>query len=334
MTAASRGRPRRGEPRTQYALTDVTTPVSGLFRLGDRTKRLEATKVVVEHDGLEVSYVTPYRLGAEEWRTLLAVSALAGLDGDRFRGRDGEPPLPTLWDRFLAEGVAAERDALRLRTTAYALLREVGLVDTGPNRKALSACLERLSAVMQTLRKGNKVMSGARLLSFAHDEDSGELAIGVSPQMARAILGESKQYVRISLVEVRRLPSAAAVLLHAYLSARVRAGATVAYPIDALVEVVYGSGPVAPAARRKRRLLVREALLSFSDWTTWQIGLGEVRAPGGAKAQMARVHRVDRAALERWEAEARAEALPAPRDEHPEYPEAPEEPEEDSTGEG
>lgn len=294
-----------GVPRTSFARTDITTPAAGLFRVAEKGRpRLEATEVSVEHDGVVVTYVTPYRLGAEEWRVLLAIAALAGLDGDRFR-RSSEP---SLWDQFLTSGVAADRDALHLRTTAYALLREVGLEDSGQNRRALSGYLDRLSTVSQTLRKGGKTMSGARLIAYAHDEDSGELGVGVSPQMARAILGESKQFVRISMAEVRRLPLAA-VLLQALFSSRLRPGQSASYRLDQLVDVVYGTEKVAASVMRKRRERTRKALLAFNEYTTWQIGFEEVRDRRGTAAWMVNVHRVDKAVMAAWEAEVTASEM-------------------------
>lgn len=286
-------------PRTHFARTDVTTPGSGLFRIAEKGKpKLEATEVIVEHDGVEVAYISPYRLGAEEWKVLLAIAALAGVDGSRFRG-----PEPTLWDHLLTEGFAAQRDALRIRTTAYALLRELNLADSGASRKALSGHLRRLSSVTQQLRKGDKVMSGARLLSYAHDEESGELAIGISPQMARAILGESKQYVRISLAEVRRLDPLA-VLLHAFFSARIRPGTDMRFKLETLIEVAYGPEKVSPATRRKRQERVRDALLRFNKETTWEVSLSRATGPRGTAIWNVLVHRIDHKALAAWEARA------------------------------
>ena len=294
----------RGPPRTAFALTDITTPGSGLFRVADRARpRLEATEVVIEHDGVITTYVTPYRLGADDWRVFLALSALAGLDGTRFRSAGGDK-TPSLWDRLLASGVAEGKDGLRLRTTAYALLREIGLGDSGQNRIALTHSLERLSTVSQTLRKDNRVVSGARLVSFAHDENSGELTVALSSQVARAILGESKQFVRISLVEVRRLENAAAVLLQALFSSRQRPGQTASYQLDHLVGVVYGPGAAPSNRMRQRRTLVRQALASFSGATSWQIALVEVRNVSGKVAWVVRVHRVSKKELAAWEADA------------------------------
>ncbi len=254
------------------------TPQVGLFRASSGNPKDHqpgpANGIVYRqvHDGVEVHYRAAGQMDATDWKHFLAVAALAGMDGDRINRESEEPPLPTLWDRFLSEGVAARKDGLRLRTTAYALLREAGLTDTGPNRKRLSESLMRLSMVRQFMRKGTRVMSGANLLSFAHDEDSGELSIGLSPQMARTILGESKQFVRISLEDVRALKDSAAVILHAVLSARLRPGdrRPAVYHLDTLGVAAYGPTDNA-STRRNRRPKVREALAALGGLPQWRV---------------------------------------------------------------
>ena len=186
-------------PRTTHARVDPVTPQVGLFRAESSNPKdrppppKDGIVYQQNHDGMTIEFRAAGQMDATDWRHFLAIAALAGLDGDRFNGESDVPPLPTLWDRFLNEGVALRKDGLRLRTTAYAILREAGLADFGQNRKRLTTTLHRLAMIRQFLRKGNRAMSGANLLSFAHDEDSGELSIGLSPQMARTILGESKQ---------------------------------------------------------------------------------------------------------------------------------------------
>lgn len=288
-------------PRTRYALTDTVTPISGLFRAVEKgKKRLEASQVHFSHDGVDHTYTLAFRLGPEEWRLLIACCALAGLDGDRFNSGTMDSRQLTLWDHFLTEAHAKRRDGLNFRTTAYALLREVGVQDSGQNRRILSDQLERLSMVFETMRKGGKVMSGSRLLGYAHDEESGELSIGLSPHMARAILGEAKQYTRISLVEVRALDRDIAVLLHAYFSSRIRAGKDARFPLDTLVGVVYGEDEVPAKTKEKRRLRVREALLTFNKLTTWRVGL-DSRRRGRSTEWLVNVERITLAQLEEWE---------------------------------
>ncbi|MGB5862660.1 MAG: hypothetical protein WBH52_30015, partial [Pseudomonas aeruginosa] len=67
-------------PRTTFARTDIATPSAGLFRIAEKGKsRLESARVVVEHDGYEIAYTTPWRLGAEDWQVFLVLCGLAGL---------------------------------------------------------------------------------------------------------------------------------------------------------------------------------------------------------------------------------------------------------------
>lgn len=281
-------------PRTTFARTDIATPSAGLFRIAEKGKsREEATFVRVEHDGLEVTYSTPWRLGAEDWQVFLVLCALAGLDGKLISAGSKGDQLH-LWDKFLADGLASKGEALRIRTTGYAVTRELGKVKGGTAYKELAGSLERLASVTQTFKKGNKSASGSRLISFAFDEGSGELAVGLSHHMAKAILGESAQHVRISLVEMRSLDNQAAVLMQAVFSARIRPGASLRYHLDTLASYIYGkSDEVSPPTIRKRRQRIKEALFAMSEWTTWQITVNS--------NNIATVHRVSKADLEAWE---------------------------------
>ena len=264
----------RGKNRTTHATVDPVTPQSGLFRAVADNPKLRPKGAVVlehEHDGIRVQYRAAAQCDHVDWRTFLAIAALSGIDGERFNARDDVPPLPTLWDRFLTQGIAQTKDALRLRTTSYAVLKEAGLTDTGPNRKRLTETLIRLSSVRQFLFKGGRVVSGSNLLSFAHDEDSGELAIALSPQMARTILGESKQFIRVSLEDVRKLKDSAAVILHGVLSARLRPrdSRPASYHVDTLTDLAFGPTKNA-ATRRKRRGRIKEALADLNRLPQWQ----------------------------------------------------------------
>lgn len=290
----------RSKPRTTFARTDITTPSAGLFKVMEKGKsRLEATRVVVQHSGYEVAYTTPWRLGADDWQVFVVLCALAGLDGKIINSQSDDQLQ--LWDKFVAGGAASKGDAMRIRTTAYAVTKELGKSKSGTAYKELSASLERLASVAQTIRKGNKVASGSQLISYAFDEDSGELGVGISHHMAKAILGESDQFVRISLTEMRCLDNQAAVLLQAIFSARIRPGASVKFHLDTLSGYIYGDGDIPPATARKRRQRVKEALLSLHEWTTWQISV--------SPNSVATVHRVSKSDLMKWEQEREIDLL-------------------------
>lgn len=267
-------------PRTSFAKMDPVTPQVGLFRAQSgnpknqrRAPKLGSIVYRMDHGGITHEYRAAGQMDATDWKILLAVAALSGMDGQRFNSTTESAPLPTLWDRFLGEGKALDKDALRLRTTAYSILREAGLADNGQNRKRLTEGLIGLSMVRQFLRRGNQVISGANLLSFAHDEDSGELSIALSSQMARKIIGEeSPQHIRISLTDVRSLKDSAAVVLHAMLSCRIRVGdkRPAVYNIDTLAKAAYGptENPITIRTRRKR---IREALADLQSLPNWGI---------------------------------------------------------------
>lgn len=281
------------QQRTTFARTDITTTASGLFRIPPRGKpRASSTFVEVEHNGWLVTYSSPWKLGPEDLQVFLVLCALAGLDGKLLSSSSSDQLQ--LWDRFLATGSASKSDALRIRTTGYAVLREMGQPSGGRNYKVLRESLERLSTVMQNFRKGTRSASGARLLSYALDEDSGELAVAISPHMAKAILGESAQYVRVSLVEMRALENQASVLLQALFSSRIRPGGKARYHLDTLSEHVYSDiDEPSPSVIRRRRQHIRSALSLIMKRTSWRIA--------SFPNNVVLVERVTRAELEQWE---------------------------------
>lgn len=271
-----------GKPKTKFAKMDPVTPQVGLFRaqsgnpVSNKRTPSKMGQVVfheMEHDGKIHEYRAAGQLDSTDWKVLLACTALAAMQAERFNGKSEMVPLPSLWDKFLSEGIATTKDALRVRTTAYEVLRECGLADNGQNRKRLTQSLIGLSMVKQFIRRGSQIMSGANLLSFAHDESSGELSIGVSPQMARKIIGEdSPQHIRINLDDVRSLKDNAAVILHGALSARIRSGdkRPSVYYIDTLAVLAYGptTNKTTVRTRRKRILEALAALETLPAWRT------------------------------------------------------------------
>lgn len=270
--------PGKARPRTTHARIDPVTPQVGLFRATSANPKDRPQPprdgIVYQrvHDGVMVEFRSAGQMDATDWRYFLAMAALAGLGGDRISGASEASPMPTLWGQFMSEGIASARDGVRVRTTAPALLREAGMTDTGPNRRRLTETLKRLSMVRQFLQKGSRIVSSANLLSFAHDEDTGELSIGLSPQMARTILGESKQHVRVSLEDVRALSHPAAVILHGVLSARLRPRdkRPAIYHLDTLGTLAYGPSDN-KATVRKRRGRIKEALSELSKLPQWKV---------------------------------------------------------------
>lgn len=290
--------------RTRFALLDPVTPAAGLFRCDSKIKsssRHHPTCVRLEHGGWDVELSCQYALGADDWRILVTLVALAGLDGERV-----DPEDTARQAGLSLAGDAVREPTLTVTTTAYAVLREAGLSDNGPNRRALSRSLDRLLTVLQRVTKkgSDKGLSGCHLLSYEHD-DQGRLVVTLAPGLVRALLGTATQYARVSLVEVRAIGrNAPALVLHAYLSSRVRLGAQFVFTLDTLVRAVYPAGAGGPATLRQHRRRVRAALKALPP--TWSIT---------AAGKRVTVVRTALASLVQWEerTEAAAEAVAYPR---------------------
>jgi len=258
-----------GDFRASHARLDPVIPQCGLFRvLPDRRPETatDGGHVLMERATVIHEYRFAGRLGPVEWRTFLVVCALAGLDGERVI-------IPT--DSAVVAGTeptggASNAPSIRFRVTMYALLNEIGLGDCGRTRRRLVESLKRLASVRLFLSKGTRTISAANLLSFASDESTGELAIGLSPQVAAPILGEARQYTQVSLAEVRALIAPAAIILHAALSARLNHGEACRYAVDTLADLAYGVTSD-DATRRKRRGRIRAAVGELGRLPGWNV---------------------------------------------------------------
>jgi len=273
---------KRTKPR--IARVDSHTPEIGLFKVRSKKgPRLQAEEYKRDlGDGIMLEYVTPYPLSDRDMLVFVAAIGICTKSPHAIDATAKEIQK-TLWDRFLTEGAAVDREAASARTTAYAIAEAAGLGWGGDQSKQIGESLKRLSSVSAFWRKGSRTMSASRLLSYAHDEESGELAIGVSPMLAKAILGSSRVYTRVSLDEMRQLSHPAARILHLVLSNRLNVGGSVkkrdhSFRIDALANAAYGE-PSSPAVKRKRRGYIRKALEelgSLSDWLVTINQTGEI----------------------------------------------------------
>jgi hypothetical protein len=264
--------------RTTFARLDITLPQSGIFRAVSHNPatasraevvfRMVHSDAVVEYRGVQCTHV--------DLRVLIVLCALAGLEKNPFDGRGEVPPFPALWSALSTHGTAQNLAALAVRTTLAEVLREAGMSDTGANRRRIVNCLIRLSMVRQFISVDARVRSGANLLGFEVDSSSGDLLVGVSPHIARAILfqyvpgSRSLQFARIDVDELRSVRDSAATIILVALSARVRPGGYAKYGIDALAQLAYGPTDN-PATRRKRRARISEALEDLGGLLDWTI---------------------------------------------------------------
>ena len=262
----------------RLAHLDPHTPDVGLFKVRSKhTPRLKAeefTTKELNESGLVIKYVTPYPLSDVDMRVFIAAMGLCTKSPHAINS-EALKDQKTLWDKFLTEGDAVHRDAATIQTTAYHLATSAGLEWSGNVPKTLSECLERLSSVQTTWRQGSKVMSGSQMLSYAFDEDSGELKIAISPLLAKAILGSAGRHTRFSLDEMRKLTQPASRILHLILTGRLGVGGKrkkrdFTFHVDGLAVAAYGH-PTSPAMKRKRRMYVRDALDELDSLDHWLI---------------------------------------------------------------
>lgn len=266
--------------KPNIARVDPHTPESGLFKVRPKNApRLHAEEfitVVETEDGpLEIKYATPYALNHVDLRIFLAAVGMCSADPEALAQNDTEPAQKGLWDKFLTKGIATNMPAAKIKTTSYALAKAAGIAWGDRQAQRISDSLEKMASVSSTWRRGSKVTSGSQMLSFAHDEDSRELVIAISPHFAKAILGEANRYIQISLSEMRELKHPAATVLHMVISSRLGLGGKrknreMFINIDKLAEACYGTSKNAEQTRQRRKQIAAalEELHQLDYWFT------------------------------------------------------------------
>lgn len=263
---------------TEFALVDTGLMGLPLFRPLPRRGRTAARNrhldLTTTHGGVVLRAGGPV-LGADDLSVLLAVCALAGLDGRRLEAVHSAAHRTAIVDGLETEGDAmAEAEHIRLRTTVYAAVREAGLAHGGDAYRRVTESLWRLRGghyahLGRDGANARRMRSGARqnLLGFEADDEEGELRVVLNARFASAILCGG-QHSRIDLVEHRRL-SEAGRLLHLTLSVQVRPGGYWPVALDGLADRLYGEPPTSDRQRRDRRAVLRGALAEIAGLPGW-----------------------------------------------------------------
>jgi hypothetical protein len=207
-------------------------------------------------------------LGAEELRLLQGIVALAGfsksvlhLDAPK---TDGEKQLALLID---PKHEALKEYSLVIRTSLQRLMYEIGYrTDGGEKRKDIKESLLRLSNVTVRITNGKDEQT-YNLLGYYHDQESGNMVIGINPRITKAIMGNTG-YTHIDMREVRALSSDAARLLHQRLSAVVNPGGQQNFLVDTLVSYIWPEITTG-STLRWRRLTLRKALAELEATGGW-----------------------------------------------------------------
>lgn len=255
----------------------------GLFRSLRRGERKrQKLDITYEYgDGVIVHITGHEPLGADDMRILQTLVALAGPNGVDLSSKPSSESGKRLREFMSTKFDDADRNAIVIRETMYRLLIEAGLKDSGQNRKNVMASIDRLSRTVWGITKNMRRVGGFTTLSYDIDEKTGCLHVALNPQIAVAILGNTK-FINISMNEVRALDSDPARLIHQRLCGYINSGNFHPTPIniDTLARYVWVDvDSVKDSTLRERRRIVRNALSELSNlgWTIEEHTRGNYR---------------------------------------------------------
>lgn len=109
---------------------------------------------------------------------------IAAVDGVtiRYKGERLDQGDLDVWESVL-HAVRLQELGSQCRVTSYALLKLMGLTDTGKNRTTLFARIERLVANAVTVKQGRYTYTGSLIAGAAKDEETQEWVIELNPKL-------------------------------------------------------------------------------------------------------------------------------------------------------
>lgn len=210
--------------------------------------------------GVKVSYQGYEQLGAGDQSVLLAIAAQAGMRRVIVPHGTESSVGAALRRRLYGDGDDDQSRLVAIATTLYALAKDAGYTAiSGETIGLVRASLNRLgNAQIRIISR--RLDTAANIIGSIVDPETGSVGVVINPRLTEAVLGG--QHARISLTERRALRSEVAKLLHAWLSAYLRAGKSLVAEIDTLGPHVWGPAwhQGDPAVRSRRRGQLRDAL--------------------------------------------------------------------------
>jgi hypothetical protein len=265
----------------EIAKTDRTTLDVGLFKI--RSTHADPVKGEVLtrefESGLIAEYATTYALSDVDLRIFLAALSLAEIQHQYEDNKLDKGTQLDLFREFQALGQAKGLEAGYVTISTWELANASGIGWGGSQVKRITESLKRMSNVRATIRKGDRVMSGANMISFAHHENEeneaeAKIAIAISPHFAEAIFGvDNVPHIRVNLHEILQLEHPAAVIIHGMMSSRLslrgKAARRHSTDIDKLTNRVYEKTDSASVIRNRRRKIqpALEEINMLPDWT-------------------------------------------------------------------
>lgn len=250
----------------------------GLFRSLKKGKRIHTKlDVVYDYGNVQLQFKGPEPLGVNDLRVLQGLIAMAGPFGTVLNVRPKTEAGQHARQLLELKGDAELDSAIVVKDSYYALAREIGYEDLDQTI-LIRQCIERLWTVsIMVVSQGKRY--GYRLLSqYSSDEGIGHLYVALNPRIACAILGPAN-YAYINMLEVRRLKSDPARLLHHRLCGFIRPGESRQISIDTLCQYAWPDAASTAAAQRKRQQRVRQAIeeLRQLGWKCEEVMHGRVR---------------------------------------------------------
>lgn len=255
----------------EFALLDPVTMNTGLFRSLPKGAKLTlgSTK---EHGGLTYHY-EGHHVDEIGLRVFLTLLGLVGIDKKKVPKEGGSDCLQHIHQGLVLKGSSEHGKCLLWFGSILDLVAACGSAKTTSNKKTLLTRLQQLSEILISVTEleTGKTVASQRLLNFATDPSGKQVAVVLSPHVSSGAL--TKQFVKIDLVKLRGIGSAAGQVLHAVLSARIRPSQSfpVPYRLATLAEIAFGPSETLTVAR-KRLQLIRPAVheLDRAGWAVFE----------------------------------------------------------------
>lgn len=188
--------------------------------------------------GVKISYQGYEQLGAGDQSVLLAIAAQAGMRRVIVPHDTESSVGAALRKRLYGDGDDDQSRLVAIATTLYAIAKDAGYTAiSGETIGLVRASLNRLgNAQIRIISK--RLDTATNFIGSIVDPETGAVGVVINPRLTEAVLGG--QHARISLTERRALRSEVAKLLHAWLSAYLRAGKSLVADVDTLGPHVWG----------------------------------------------------------------------------------------------
>lgn len=242
----------------------------GLFRMLHKGTRSDVPLNVTYEfqEGWSIEFSAGELLGPDDLLVLQGLVGLAGPTGQVISTTPTSPEGLQLRNLLELDGVARHDDLLRVTSSFRTLAREIGLSEGGRVLKHIRTSIERLWKVSVIVQDPRGQRVGFRLLS-SMATDTKRLDVALNPRISAAVLGNIR-HTRMSMIEIRRLRSDAARLLHQRLSAWIDAdGLPRRAELDTLCGYIWpGHQESSAETMRKRRWSCRQAIAEIAR-TGW-----------------------------------------------------------------